>query len=55
MGLTSWRTSGRRQVAAPPLCLATLLLACATAGLAADEIDRQAMARRPIAVWTQAE
>jgi CubicO group peptidase (beta-lactamase class C family) len=37
------------------LSLAALLLACATAGLAADEIDRQAMVRRPIAMWTQAE
>jgi CubicO group peptidase (beta-lactamase class C family) len=37
------------------LALAALILTCAVQGAAAGEIDRQALARRPIAVWDQAE
>ena len=37
------------------LALAALLLTCAVQGAAAGEIDRQALARRPVAVWDQAE
>ncbi len=64
----SWRASDRHAVASPPpwldaartlrlsrLALAGLLLTCAVHGAAAGEIDRQALARRPIAAWDQAE
>jgi CubicO group peptidase (beta-lactamase class C family) len=37
------------------LSLLALLLACAATGAAADEIDPQALMRRPVALWTQAE
>jgi len=37
------------------LGLRSLLLACATAGVAAGEIDPQELARRPVSTWTQGE
>jgi CubicO group peptidase (beta-lactamase class C family) len=55
MWLAPGRTSDRQRAAAPPLCLAALLRAGAMAAAAADEIDRQAMMRRPAVVWSQAE
>lgn len=61
--LSPWRANLvlRATVHAPQRCwsaalgLRALLLACAASGAVADEIDRQAMARRPTVAWTLAE
>jgi hypothetical protein len=45
----------RCRTVAPRLSLAVLLLACAASAAVADEIDRQAMTRRPTVTWTLAE
>ena len=61
----SWRVCDRHAVTllpprldVPPTlrqALSALLLVCAATWVAADEIDRQALMRRPIAAWDQAE